>query len=212
MRTRIKFCGCGSIRDAELAVEAGVDAVGVIFAESSPRRVSMETAREIAAAIPPYVQLVAVFVDPTAALVDEALKSGYIPQFSGNESAGTAEAFAAGPYLKVYHIPSDGAPSRETFDLFAHDYAHATWMFEPKVAGMDGGTGTTFRWDIARTLAGNRRIVMSGGLTPQNVGDCIRRVRPYGVDVRSGIESGDVKDAEKMRAFVNAVKEADAQA
>jgi phosphoribosylanthranilate isomerase len=200
------------VRDAESAIEAGVDAIGVIFAGSSPRRVSMVTAREIAAAAPPYVQLVAVFVDPPPELVYEALDNGYLPQFSGNEPAGMTEAFGARPYLKVFHIPPDEAPLRETFDAFAHDYTHATWMFEPKVSGMDGGTGTTFRWELARTLAGNRRIVMSGGLTPENVGDCVRQVRPYGVDVRSGIETGDAKDPEKMRAFVRAVKEADAQA
>jgi phosphoribosylanthranilate isomerase len=212
VRTRIKFCGCRSVGDAELAVDAGVDAVGVILAPSSPRRVSMETARDIAASMPPYVQLVAVFVDPAAALVDEALKCGYIPQFSGNEPARETEAFAAGPYLKVYHVPLGDPPSAETFEAIARDYAHATWMFETKVAGMDGGTGRTFPWDIARMLAGDRRIVMSGGLTPANVGDCIRQAQPYGVDVRSGIETGDVKDPQKMRAFVRAVKEADAQA
>ncbi|MFN2461016.1 MAG: N-(5'-phosphoribosyl)anthranilate isomerase [Candidatus Velthaea sp.] len=211
MRTRIKFCGCTSVRDASLGVDTGADAIGVIFAQSSPRRVSMETARDVAEAMPAYVQLVAVFVEPTATLVDEALKLGFVPQFSGRELWQTTEAFAAGPYVKVYHVPPGAPPSATEFEAFARGYHRATWMFEPKVSGMDGGTGRTFAWDSARQLAGNRRIIISGGLTPDNVADCIRAVRPYGVDVRSGIESNGVKDPAKMRAFVRAVKEADAQ-
>jgi phosphoribosylanthranilate isomerase len=200
------------VADAYAAVDAGVDAIGVIFAQSSPRRVTMDAARAISGAMPPYVQLVAVFVNPNAELVAEAVQSGYAAQFSGSEPAATTEAFAAGPYLKVYHLKPDEVPARATFEAFARDYLHATWMFEPKVIGMDGGTGTTFRWDIARELAGDRRFVISGGLTPENVADCVRAVRPYGVDVRSGIESNGTKDVEKMRAFVRAVKDADAQA
>jgi phosphoribosylanthranilate isomerase len=212
VRTRIKFCGCTSVREALLAVDAGADAVGVIFAASSPRQTSIEIARDISAAVPPYVQLVGVFVDPDAALVTQARNSGYVAQFSGSEPASLTEAVAGSPYLKVFHVRPGDTPTAASFEAFARDYVHATLMFEPKVEGMDGGTGKVFRWDLARTLAGERRFVMSGGLTPENVGDCIRAVRPYGVDVRSGIESNGAKDIDKMRAFVRAVKDADAQA
>lgn len=211
-RTRIKFCGCTSARDAELAIDCGADAVGVIFAEQSPRRVAPDVAHEIAQSVPAFVPLVGVFVDPSSAQVDEALKAGYTPQFSGNELWQTCEAFVAGPYLKVYHIaPESGPPTAAAFEAWARGYAHATWMFDTTVDGLRGGTGKTFNWDDARRIAGNRRIVISGGLTPENVGECVRRVRPYAVDVRSGIESGGVKDQAKMRAFVRAVKEADAE-
>ncbi|HMC47244.1 MAG TPA: phosphoribosylanthranilate isomerase [Caballeronia sp.] len=212
MRTRIKFCGCTSVRDAELAIDAGADAIGVIFAASSPRRASIEIAREIAAAVPPYIQLVGVFVDPERELVAEARSAGYVAQFSGSEPASLTESVAGRPYLKVYHVRPGDEPTPEAFEASARAYTHATWMFEPKVHGMDGGTGQTFRWDLARALAGGRRFVISGGLTPENVGDCVLSVRPYAVDVRSGIETNNAKDVEKMRAFVRAVREADAQA
>lgn len=214
MRTRIKFCGCTSVADAQAAVELGVDAVGVIFAAESPRQVSLQTAREIARAIPAYVSLVGVFVEPTIAEVEAALDAGYTPQFSGNERALYYEHTLAGPYIKVYHVASDAsaAPDAAAFAQAAGDYRHATWMFDTLAAGKPGGTGRTFDWGIARELAGDRPIIIGGGLTADTVGSCIRRARPFAVDVRSGIESDGVKDRHKMRAFVRAVKEADAQA
>jgi phosphoribosylanthranilate isomerase len=212
MVTRIKFCGCTSVQDAELAVAAGADAIGVIFAEESPRFVPMDVAREIALAVPAMVSLVGVFVDPPEPLLREGLKAGFTPQFSGNEDAASCEAFAAGPYLKAFHLPPDGGVDVADFEAVAAEYTHATWLFDTAVAGKRGGTGTTFDWDLAPRLANGRRFVMSGGLTPENVGDCVRRTRPFAVDVRSGIESGGVKDFDKMRAFVRAVKEADAEA
>jgi len=215
MRTRIKFCGCTSADDALLALRCGADAIGVIFAEESPRRVSMEVARDIATHVPAFTTLVGVFVDAPAGLIDEARLAGYLPQFSGNEPATETEAFADGPYVKTYRAsPGAGQATieeRERFAHFAAPFVHATWMFETHVPGRAGGTGIAFPWERARELAGERPIVVSGGLTPENVGDCVRRVRPYAVDVRSGIETGGVKDPEKMRAFVRAVMEADAQ-
>ncbi len=194
-----------------MAVDAGADAVGVILAEQSPRRVSVERLRDIATAVPAMITLVAVFVDPPSALVDEALKAGAIPQFHGYEPAASCEAFAGGAYLKAYHIAPGHVKEREAFDAFARPYAHATWMFDTADdAGRSGGTGRTFAWSDARDLAGDRRFVVSGGLTPENVGDCVRAVRPYAVDVRSGVETNGAKDAAKMRAFVASVRRADA--
>ncbi len=211
MRTRVKICGCTSPADASLAIEAGADAVGVILAEHSARHVSVERLREIASTVPAMITLVAVFVDPPAALVDEALKAGAIPQFHGYEPAASCEAFAAGPYLKAYHVRGDRATTRAQFDAFARPFEHATWLFDTAGdGGRSGGTGRTFPWETARELAGHRRFVVSGGLTPENVGECVRAVRPYAVDVRSGVETGGMKDAAKMRAFVEAVRHADA--
>lgn len=210
LRTRVKICGCTSIADVELAVDAGADAVGVILAESSPRRVSIERFRDIAQSVPAITTLVAVFVDPPEPLVAEALKVGAIPQFHGHEPADACEAFAAGPYLKAYHVDERGAGDAAAFQRFAKPYEHATWMFDTAApSGLSGGTGRTFAWEIARRLAGDRRFVISGGLTPANVAECVRAVRPYAVDVRSGVETNGVKDSEKVHAFVRAVREAD---
>jgi phosphoribosylanthranilate isomerase len=209
----VKICGCTSAADVEIAVEAGADAVGVILAEESERRVTIERFRELAAAVPALVTLVAVFVDPPSSLVDEALKAGAIPQFHGYEPADACEAFAAGPYLKAYHVRADHVQTRATFEAFARPFEHATWLFDTAGAsGRSGGTGRTFSWEIARELAGERRFVVSGGLTPENVAECVRTVRPYAVDVRSGVETNGVKDSVKVRAFVEAVREADAAA
>jgi phosphoribosylanthranilate isomerase len=213
MRTRVKICGCTSAADVAVAVEAGADAVGVILAEESERRVPIERFRELAASVPALVTVVAVFVDPPSSLVDEALKAGAIPQFHGYEPAEACEAFAAGPYLKAYHVRPDHVQTRATFDAFARPFEHATWLFDTAGAsGRSGGTGRTFAWEIARELAGERRFVVSGGLTPENVAECVRSVRPYAVDVRSGVETNGVKDPVKVRAFVDAVREADAAA
>nr|MDQ6941899.1 phosphoribosylanthranilate isomerase [Candidatus Eremiobacteraeota bacterium] len=195
MRTRVKICGCTSVGDVELAVEAGADAVGVILAERSERRVAIERFRDIAQSVPALTTLVAVFVDPPMSLVDEALHAGAIPQFHGDEPAQACEAFAAGPYLKAFHVGAGRAYDADEFERLAQPYEHATWMFD--TAGNDGrsgGTGRTFVWQVARRLAGERRLVMSGGLTPENVGACVREVRPYAVDVRSGVETNGMKD------------------
>jgi len=210
LRTRVKICGCTSAADVALAVDAGADAVGVILAERSARRVSVERFRDIAQSVPALTTLVAVFVDPPASLVDEALKAGAIPQFHGDEPADACEAFAAGPYLKAFHIEQRRAYDPGDFIEHARAFEHATWMFD--TAGEDGrsgGTGRTFAWELARSLAGGRRFVVSGGLTPANVGDCVRTTRPYAVDVRSGVETNGMKDPEKVRAFVRAVRDAE---
>ena len=192
------------------AVDAGADAVGVILSERSPRRVGLDRLHVIAAAVPAFVTLVAVFSDPTSGLVDEALKVGAIPQFHGHEPADACEAFAPGPYLKAYHVGANADP--ETFARFARPYEHATWLFDAAgPGGVSGGTGRTFPWELAPRLAAGRRFVVSGGLTPENVGACVREVHPYAVDVRSGVETNGMKDARKVREFVRAVRDADAE-
>jgi phosphoribosylanthranilate isomerase len=208
----VKICGCTSAADVALAVDAGADAVGVILAETSERCVSVERFRDIAESVPAITTLVAVFADPPEPLVAEALKAGAIPQFHGNEPADACEAFAAGPYLKAFHVASGQTYHSDAFQRFARPYQHATWLFDTAgLRGLSGGTGSTFPWQIARGLAGERRFVVSGGLTPANVAACVRAVRPYAVDVRSGVETNGVKDPDKVRAFVRAVREADAE-
>ena len=208
--TRVKICGCTGVADVALAIDAGADAVGVILSERSPRRASLEQLHAIAAAVPALDSLVAVFVDPPSSLVDEALKVGALPQFHGSEPPDACEAFAAGPYLKVFHVRPDALPARGDFDRFAAPYTHATWMFDTaRPEGGSGGTGIPLDWTMLRSFAGDRRLVVSGGLTQENVGACVRTVRPHAVDVRSGVETDGKKDAAKVRAFVRAVREAD---
>ena len=210
-RTRIKICGCTSVRDVLGAVAAGADAVGVILAETSPRRVTPAAFEELTACVPAFVSLVAVFVDAQPPLVRRAVELGATPQFHGKEDAVWCEAVAPGSYIKAYHV-RDGAPvDPAAFAAQSRPYAHATWLFDTaREDGRSGGSGRTFRWDTARELAGSRPFVVSGGLTPDNVGACVRAVRPYAVDVRSGVETAGAKDPAKMRAFVDAVRAADA--
>jgi phosphoribosylanthranilate isomerase len=210
VRTRVKICGCAGVDDVAVAVDAGADAVGVVLAEKSRRRVRIEQFHAIAQHVPALVTLVAVFVDPAASLVDEALKVGALPQFHGRESADTCESFAGGPYLKAYHVEPDGDLDVAAFEVFARPYTHATWLLDTAgIDGASGGTGRTFAWGAARALAATRRVVIAGGLTPENVADCVRAVRPYAVDVSGGVETDGKKDPAKIRAFLRAVREAD---
>lgn len=203
------MCGCVSASDVENAVDAGADAVGLIFAPS-PRRISVERAARLAADVPPLVSVVGVFIDPSEDELREAVAA--IPrmalQFSGSESPELCAATGVA-YTKVFHIgdEDDATALRGTIDR----YAGGLTMFETASAGR-GGSGRTFDWTLIDGFARERRIAVSGGLTPENVGACVRTVRPFAVDVRSGVESGDVKDPAKMRAFVRAVREADAEA
>jgi phosphoribosylanthranilate isomerase len=193
-----------SVRDIELAVEAGADAVGIILAES-PRRVDRSMLRSLQRAVPPMVEAVAVLVDPSDADAFAPRELGLTLQFSGNETAKTCEWVSRGrPYIKAFHVD-------ESFPGGAADaeFANALWMFDTRVDGRYGGTGVAFSWDIVVPTARERPIVVSGGLTPENVGACVRRVRPFAVDVRSGVETAGGKDFEKMCAFVRAVRAAD---
>jgi len=210
-RTRIKFCGMTSPHDVALAVEAGADAVGVIAAES-PRRVAETDLRRLAAAVPPLVDRIAVVVDPSEREAAQLRELGFTLQFSGEEAAERCELLAGGlPYVKAFHLPFDGPAEARSTDGYAA-YARALWMFDTRGAGRYGGTGVPFDWSAVAGIARERDVVVAGGLTPENVGTCVRTVRPYAVDVRGGVETADAKDVEKMRAFVRAVREADAEA
>lgn len=166
----------------------------------------------LSAAIPPFVQKIAVVVDAPEHELALLRANDFTLQFSGGESPEVCEGASCGaPYLKVFHVKADAR--YESADLAAlAEYRNALWHFDSDVTGLAGGTGTPFAWRLVEPLARMRRIVVAGGLNSQNVGECIRLVRPFAVDVRSGIESDGRKDAGKMRAFVDAVREADATA
>ncbi len=207
-RTRVKICGCTSVADVEAAVDAGADAIGVIFAES-PRRVTLDEARAIVRAVPAFVTAVGVMVNPEPAFVAGVLALGCVPQFSGDESPEFCAAVAGGRYLKALHFERYLVHTPAHAEAAADRYPDADLLFDSRGAGLYGGTGHTFSWPLVEGVARRRRVVMSGGLTPENVATCVRSVRPFGVDVRSGVETHGVKDHGKMRAFVRAVREVD---
>lgn len=203
-----------SPRDVALAVEAGADAVGVILAPSE-RRVTLEQARAIAAATPPAISFVAVVVDPTAAELETIARE--LPratlQFHGHEPVETCRATGL-PFVKVVRA-SEAAAVADPASLLrslAQTYRDGMLMLDSGTAERPGGTGETFSWRIVARASKTLDVVVSGGLTPKNVGACVREVRPYAVDTRSGVETAGRKDREKMRAFVRAVREADAEA
>lgn len=207
MRTRVKICGITRIEDAQAAVAAGADAIGLVFAETSPRCVTAEQARTLAAALPPFITVVGLFVDMPAARVRDIL--GQVPlnllQFHGNEAPQDCQQFGR-PYIRAIRM----APGVDLI-VEARRYAQAAGLlldaYDPQVAG---GTGETFDWARApRDL--NKPVILAGGLTPENVGRAIQTVRPYAVDVSSGVEqSKGIKDAAKIAAFVRAVEEGSA--
>lgn len=198
----IKFCGCIGWSDVELAIDAGADAFGMIFAPS-PREISLEAAAQIAAHLRHAIQPVAVFVNPAQSLVQEV--SGMFPQallqFSGEEPPAFVARYGKRA-IKAIHVGEDAALLAER----AARFGNATILLDSRQDGLAGGTGTRFPWEHAVTITTLRRVVIAGGLTPENVGECVGRVRPFGVDVRSGIESDGRKDRAKMRAFVRAVR------
>jgi len=202
MRTRVKFCGVTRIDDAIEAAALGVDALGFVFTRQSKRYIALENACVIRAALPPFVACVALFMDDDAVWVNEVLQRfgpDYL-QFHGNEDAGYCDGFAS-PYLKAVAM---GAA--QNVAAFAAKYPRAAgFLLDSHAVGAAGGSGETFDWTrVPRDV--NRPLLLAGGLTPLNVADAIRQVRPYGVDVSSGIEAAPgLKDSQKMRKFIEEV-------
>jgi phosphoribosylanthranilate isomerase len=199
----IKFCGCTSSRDVELAAEAGANAFGMIFAPS-PRRVTWQAANDIASRAPSSIEAVAVFVNPARGEVEKvrSLFPRAWLQFSGDESPEFVADYGERA-IKAIHVDESGSGIAEAAGLFPY----ALLLLDAKHNNLAGGTGASFKWEHAVPIARERRVVIAGGLTPENVGACVGRLHPFGVDVRSGIESDGRKDPLKMRAFVVAVRE-----
>jgi phosphoribosylanthranilate isomerase len=203
MSTIVKICGITSPADGIAAVEAGADALGLMFYEPSPRKLSVKEAAEIARELPPSVIKVGVFVNAPEVFVSRAIaECGLnIVQFHGDESPEFCRLFPV-MTLKAFRIKDADSLSR------LPDYKTDAWLLDAHVAGKPGGTGQTFNWDFAIAAQKlGRPIFLSGGLTPENVADAVRKVRPYAVDVSSGVEaSPGKKDHGKVRAFIQAAK------
>jgi phosphoribosylanthranilate isomerase len=150
-----------------------------------------------------------VMVNPDETFVDDVLALGMVPQFSGDESPEFCADWANGRYVKAIHFTSGTEYTPADAEAAAERYPGADLLFDSRSGALYGGTGTTFSWPLVEGIARRRRIIVGGGLSPENVADAVRGVRPFGVDVRTGVESDGKKDVEKMRAFVRAVREAD---
>jgi phosphoribosylanthranilate isomerase len=204
--TRIKICGITRIEDAQAAANSGADAIGLVFYEKSPRHVSIAQAAQLAAVLPPFVTVVGLFVNASAASVRRVLAC--VPlnllQFHGDESPEYCAQFNK-PYLKAIRVKAG-------VDLLqcASDFAGARGLLlDAYVEGIPGGTGTGFDWALIPEKL-PLPVILSGGLDDGNVAAAITLVRPYAVDVSSGVEAGKgIKDAAKIARFMHEVMRTD---
>ena len=205
MRVRIKVCGMTRKEDVAAAGRLGVDAVGLVFYPKSPRNVSIDQARELVSALPAFVSVTALFLDPVREHVQRVLDEVRVEllQFHGGEPADFCRSFDR-PYIKA--VPMGGEVD---VSEYAQRHARATaLLLDSHAAGQRGGTGVSFDWAALPKFDGPP-LVLAGGLNPSNVATAIRIVRPYGVDVSSGVESAPgIKDAGKMADFVREVNRA----
>jgi phosphoribosylanthranilate isomerase len=206
-RTRIKICGVSRDADVQAAVEAGADAVGFVFYPHSPRHLDLERATRLARLLPPFVAPVGLFVDASAS--DVAAAALAIPQlllqFHGDESPTFCASFDR-PFIKAARM----APGLDLLD-FGRRYAVAQALLLDAHVEAYGGAGKVFDWSLIPSAV-SHPVVLSGGLHAGNVIQGIQQVRPWAVDVSSGVESSrGVKDAEAIRRFCEAVREADAR-
>lgn len=206
--TRIKICGITLAADALVAARSGADALGLVFYEKSPRYVTVQQAVQLAAVVPPFVTVVGLFVNPSEGEVREALR--HVPldalQFHGEEEPEFCAQFAR-PYLKAVRV-KDGV---DLVQCAARYKGAQGLLLDAYIEGTHGGTGESFDWAlIPRNLP--LPLVLSGGLHAGNVAEAIRQVRPWAVDVSSGVEAArGIKDAAKIAAFINEVKRIDVQ-
>ena len=204
---RVKICGITNLEDALLSVDAGADALGFIFYKGSPRCINPDEARAIVSTLPPFLTIVGVFVDEEIErVIDVAEYVGLTAiQLHGNESPEYCSRLSR-RIIKTLKVPESGSIE----DLFRSisDYHNiSAILLDTYIRGKEGGTGRVFDWDIAIEAKRYGRIILAGGLTPENVADAIERVKPYGVDVCSGVESEvGRKSPQRLRDFINRAK------
>lgn len=205
---RIKICGITNLHDALAAVAAGADALGFIFHPESPRNISREQATAIIRDLPPLIQTVGLFVNKEADFVNTTTEScGLdIVQLHGEETPDFCAAINR-RVIKAFRV-KDQSTIRELSSYNVSGYLLDAWS-----PAAHGGTGETFNWEIAAVAsADNRRIILAGGLTPENVTAAVRNVKPYAVDVSSGVEAlPGRKDTEKIYSFIQKAREADCE-
>lgn len=206
MRTRIKICGITRAEDARAAADLGADAIGLVFYAPSPRNLDAGQARAIIEQIPPFVAIVGLFVDPEQQYVETVLRNCPLSllQFHGDEAPDFCSRFGL-PYIKAARV----SPDADLVQYLSPHMAARGWLLDAYHDKLYGGTGDSFDWKlIPRELA--RPVILSGGLSPENVTRAVRQVRPWAVDVSSGVEAAKgIKDAAKIAAFIAGVKHAD---
>ncbi len=199
MRTRVKICGITRVEDALAAVASGADAIGLVFYAPSPRHVTINQAAEIVNALPPFITVVALFVDADKSEIDAVLSNVNVDllQFHGDEPEEVCRQFDL-PYLKAIRVKQD-----TNLIQYAQTYHTASAMLlDTYVEGAVGGTGQVFDWSL---IPNNLPlpIILAGGLTPGNVAKAIEQVQPYAVDVSGGVEAGKgIKDPAKIAALM----------
>ncbi|MBE0509466.1 MAG: phosphoribosylanthranilate isomerase [Chromatiales bacterium] len=207
-RTRIKICGITRPEDGLLAARAGADAIGLVFYAPSPRAVTVEQAAAICAALPPFVTTVGLFVDASQAEVEQVLRQVPLDllQFHGDEPPAFCRGFGR-PWIKALRM-AEGVELAVEAERY-HDAQGL--LLDSFQQGLPGGTGHAFDW--ARIPAGLQMpIILAGGLNPQNIQQAVQTVRPWAVDVSSGVEaSKGIKDADKINAFMRGVHTADVE-
>lgn len=201
-RTRAKICGITRVKDALTVVKHGADAIGLVFYAPSPRHVSITQAVAIADALPPFISIVALFVDATKAEVTEVISKVNVDvlQFHGDESEVECAQYGL-PYLKAIRVKQD-----TNLIQYAQTYGSArALLLDTYSEHAVGGTGQVFDWSlIPKDLP--LPIILAGGLTAENVNDAVKQVQPYAVDVSGGVEAGKgIKDSAKIAAFMAAI-------
>jgi len=215
MRTRVKICGITSVDDALAAIDAGADALGLVFYKPSSRYVNPQVAAEILAKVPAFVTTMGLFVDASEAEILSTLAVAPVDfiQFHGNESVAQCESIGR-PYIKALRVGSEqGGLYGQKLRSKMNEFKSARGLLlDTYQKGVPGGTGERFDWDLVPEPGSQDKqyIVLAGGLNPKNVGGAIATVRPYAVDVSGGVESAPGrKDAVRIRAFLDAVRKAD---
>ena len=205
-RTRIKFCGLTRPGDVRLAVELGVDALGFVFVPQSVRRLEIDQLDGLRSAVPPLVDVVALFMDAGGSRVAEVVRAlrPTLLQFHGSENDAFCRSFGL-PYIKTLPM---GAGAEDPLVARKRYPSASAFLLDGHGPGQMGGRGESFDWNRIPALV--RPVFLAGGLTPATVGQAIRAARPYAVDVSSGIESAPgLKDGEKMQQFVEEARRAD---
>jgi phosphoribosylanthranilate isomerase len=200
---RSKICGITRVEDALVAANAGADAIGLVFYPRSPRAVSVRQARDIIAALPPFVTTVGLFVNATSCEINETLDAVPLDllQFHGDETPEQCSGYHR-PYIKALRV----RPGDDIQAACEHYRSASGLLLDAFVDGVPGGTGLAFDWNLVPSAL-TKPIILAGGLTPENVSEAIEQVRPFGVDVSGGVElSKGVKDTRRVEAFIKAVR------
>ena len=205
MAVRVKICGITRLQDLHAACDAGADALGFVFYEKSPRHLAIDSAAMLVRALPPFVQSVGLFVNAEPAFIERVLRAVPLDllQFHGDETPADCMRYGR-PWIKAVRVNRD----TDLLECAADFEAARGLLLDAYVAGVPGGTGERFDWSLIPPRL-SRPIVLSGGLTPDNVAEAVRRVRPWAVDVSSGVEAEKgIKDAHKIARFIAKAKEA----